>query len=95
LEVPRIDLAPFIGREPEVKSTAQAVTGGRESAAMTRIARNATPADLLRYERFLPDSLNSKLTHLPAPQTGVGQVLRFVAYKGDQLVGGYTMVVTS
>jgi hypothetical protein len=91
LEVPRINLAPFIGREQEMKSSAQEVTGGRES----RIARDATPVDLLRYERFLPNPLKSKLTHLSAPQSGVGQVLRFVGYTGDQLVGGYTVVVTA
>jgi hypothetical protein len=91
LEVPRINLAPFIGREQELKSSAQAVKGGRE----TRIARDATPVDLLRYERFLPNPLKSKLTHLSAPQAGFGQVLRFVGYTGDQPVGGYTVVVTA
>jgi hypothetical protein len=89
LEVPRINLARFIGREPAAKSTAQAVTSGRE----LRIARDATPVDLLRYERFLPDRLKRKLTHLA--KAGVGQVLRLVGYTGDQLVGGYTVVVTA
>jgi hypothetical protein len=93
LEVPRINLTPFIGRE--LKSTAQAVTGGREAATRTRIARNATPVDLLQYERFLPDPLKDKLTHLPAPQEDVGQVLRLTGYIGDQLVSGYTVVLTA
>jgi hypothetical protein len=95
LAVPRINLASLSDPGSRIRSTAQPVPEEPGSAAPTRIARNASAADLLNYQHFLPDSLNSRLTYLPAPDAGLGQVLRFVAYRGDQLVGGYTMVVTS
>jgi hypothetical protein len=59
------------------------------------VAENASLFDLVRYDGLLSQEAKKQLGKtLPQPKGEDAQVLRLVAYDGDRLVGGYTIVVT-
>jgi hypothetical protein len=49
--------------------------------------------DLVRHGTLLSPELVGRLTQLAPPAADQAQVLRVASYRGDQLVGGYTIVV--
>lgn len=55
-------------------------------------ASPASVATLLQHERHLPVDAR-RIETLGPPAPGLAHPLRLVAYKGDQIVGGYTIVV--
>jgi hypothetical protein len=48
---------------------------------------------LLQHEKLLSDRLRGAVTNVPQPQPEQAQVLRMASYEGDQLIGGYTIIV--
>jgi hypothetical protein len=73
-----------------VAPDAAAGLGGRTKAAEARTVPGSHLADLLGGI----NTLNHGHVTVAPPSKGEAQVLRVASYRGDQLVGGYTIVVT-
>jgi hypothetical protein len=48
---------------------------------------------LFAHATLIPANLFEKMEKLKPPKAGEAQVLRFISLKGDQVIGGYTIVV--
>jgi hypothetical protein len=65
------------------------------ATAPLRVATSgATLATLLDHTTLLDPAITARVQAVPPPKAGFAQVLRFACYQGDQVVGGYTLVVT-
>ncbi len=65
----------------------------RRNGRVPVLHRGGTLDDLLRSLRTDEPSLAKRFPTMPPPPAGTAQVLRIAAYEGDQLVGGYTVLV--
>lgn len=92
---PRVDVAavlpPSVERSHAPRLTVPLRT--RRTGRIPLISRGASLEDLLSHTRRLKDVPDREFPTLPAPAAGEAQVLRIAAYEGDQVVGGYTVVV--
>jgi hypothetical protein len=90
--VPRLALDAILDLPVDTHAVA-AVPRVRRTGRIPLVQRRGTVTDLLAHSRLLSDELKRQTSELSPPEQGTAQVLRIAEYEGDQMVGGYTVVV--
>jgi hypothetical protein len=70
--------------------------GGKRTATGSPtelLAGGGTVRDLFGYHDLLSHEARTQLKELRAPTGNQAQVLRFVEFRGDQVLGGYTLII--
>lgn len=94
--VARIDLQTVLplAAEPVARPSRAVPLRTRRTGRTPLVSRGASLDDLLSHTGPLRAIKDRQFEMLPAPEPGQAQILRIAAYEGDQVVGGYTVVVT-
>jgi hypothetical protein len=91
--VPRVDVASVLPWAEERVPSQVMPLRTRRTGRLPLMARGGSLEDLLRHTRRLAEIPDRRFPTLPGPDAGEAQVLRIAAYEGDQIVGGYTVVI--
>ncbi len=91
LAVPRINISALVNVTPPAKPVAATNTPGKLQEV---VARDADLSHLMLHATLLSPEVTQQITNLAPPAKNEAQVLRLVSFQGDQMVGGYTIIVT-
>lgn len=96
LEVARMPMQKLFrfGEAEPVQRAAVRRRAFRDESGGIKILRDGGNISLLlQHEDLLSTSLRRSVLNIPEPQPDQTQVLRMASYEGDQLTGGYTIIV--
>ncbi|HEX8106208.1 MAG TPA: hypothetical protein VF516_00710 [Kofleriaceae bacterium] len=98
LALPRIVPSAVLGAVsiPAVDARAVVAAPGVHPQGHVEVLHSGGSLDaLINHTAFLTPALQAKLQALSPPPAGQVQVMRIAQYRGDQLIGGYTIVTTA
>jgi hypothetical protein len=98
LAEPRVQTEKLLGLKapaPARLATVAADLSGGVGQVVPVLSEGGTIAQLVQHEGLLAPEVQGLLKSIEPPKPGLAQVLRMASYVGDQLVGGYTIIIGS